>query len=364
MEGMKGAASARNPGKHSFLLPPKSPLPCAAASTHREYVSFESNGAPKLREGHRHHHRTSSESFLIEEQPLWLDDLLNEPETPARRGAHRRSSSDSFAFLDGACEYSSSMDKLVQGECRQRTISTIPSWGLQEIEKLKDFQDNYSDANSFGRPQNRVWDSAFNMEKYPNSIPAAKDKCVHPGSFKEPPATLPCSLEKQEDGSPTGSKGSSENKETFQVKNTPSETDTKRVKQQFAQRSRVRKLQYIAELERTVQALQAEGLEVSAEVDFLDKQNLILNLENEALKQRLDSVAQEQLIKRVQQEMLEQEIARLRLSFQQQQQPTPSQTPPPHARNKSRDLDSQFVNLSLKHKETNSGRDSITSLHI
>lgn len=94
---------------------------------------------------------------------------------------------------------------------------------------------------------------------------------------------------------------------------------------QFAQRSRVRKLQYIAELESNVQALQvriaktfcafclvifleflissslfllqAEGSEVSAEIVFLNQQNLILSMENKALKQRLESLAQEQLIK-------------------------------------------------------------------
>lgn len=94
---------------------------------------------------------------------------------------------------------------------------------------------------------------------------------------------------------------------------------------QFAQRSRVRKLQYIAELESNVKALQvriaktfcafclvifleflissslfllqAEGSEVSAEIVFLNQQNLILSMENKALKQRLESLAQEQLIK-------------------------------------------------------------------
>ncbi|KAL0539144.1 hypothetical protein IC582_023323 [Cucumis melo] len=55
---------------------------------------------------------------------------------------------------------------------------------------------------------------------------------------------------------------------------------------QFAQRSRVRKLQYIAELERNVQALQANGSEVSAELEFLSQQNLILGMENKAPKQR------------------------------------------------------------------------------
>ncbi|RWW21245.1 hypothetical protein GW17_00014605 [Ensete ventricosum] len=42
----------------------------------------------------------------------------------------------------------------------------------------------------------------------------------------------------------------------------------------------------------------AEGSGISAELEFLDRQNLILNLENKALKQRLDSLSQEQLFKR------------------------------------------------------------------
>lgn len=91
----------------------------------------------------------------------------------------------------------------------------------------------------------------------------------------------------------------------------------------------MRKLQYIAELERKVQTLQvrsikryiiyssktsfflllrfiyikwfilqAEGMEVSAEMEFLSQQNIMLDLENKALKQRLESLNQEQLIKR------------------------------------------------------------------
>lgn len=136
-----------------------------------------------------------------------------------------------------------------------------------------------------------------------------------------------------------------------------SEADTKRAKQQYAQRSRVRKLQYIAELEGKVQSLQSEGIEVSAEMEFLTQQNIMLDLENKALKQRLESIAQEQVIKRVQQEMFEREIGRLRSLYQQQQQPP---QPPTLSRSNSRDLDSQFANMSLKHKDPNSGRDAVS----
>lgn len=145
-------------------------------------------------------------------------------------------------------------------------------------------------------------------------------------------------------------------KEGVPPKHAQSEADNKRAKQQYAQRSRVRKLQYIAELESRVQALQSEGVEVSAEMEFLSQQNIMLDLENKALKQRVESLAQEQLIKRFQQEMFEREIGRLRTIYQQQQQ----QQAPALVRSNSRDLDVQFANLSLKHKDPNTGRDALS----
>ena len=60
----------------------------------------------------------------------------------------------------------------------------------------------------------------------------------------------------------------------------------------------------------------------------------------------------------VEQEVLEREIGRLRVLYQQQQnQHQPSSS---HRRSSSRDLDSQFANLSLKHKDTSSGNDPVT----
>lgn len=61
----------------------------------------------------------------------------------------------------------------------------------------------------------------------------------------------------------------------------------------------------------------------------------------------------------VEHEVLEREIGRLRNLYQQQQQPQ-QQPSSSHRRTNSRDLDSQFANLSLKHKDTNSGRDPVT----
>ncbi|URE29624.1 bZIP transcription factor domain containing protein [Musa troglodytarum] len=362
MANMRAAANMRSsaPGGKQSFLPPRCPLPTVSPS-YADYGSIGPRGIPRPKEGQRHHQRTSSESFLIEEQPLWLDDLLNEPETPARRGAHRRSTSDSFAYLDGV-----SLSNIGSVGQEQQSFRALSPWMSQELNHHKDVGhfSYYPEANSSGRPQLKVWESAADVVSYPGSTLLANDKTIHPQPSSvqtESDGLNPDVVEKNEhlDGA-QDKKGPFEKKEDSHSKQT--EVDSKRVKQQYAQRSRVRKLQYIAELEKHVQALQAEGLEVFAELEFLDQQNLILNLENKALKQRLDSLAQEKLIKRLQQETLEREIARLRTLYQQQQQQQrfQEQPHPTHARRSSRDLDSQFANLSLKHKDKTSGCESVT----
>lgn len=73
----------------------------------------------------------------------------------------------------------------------------------------------------------------------------------------------------------------------------------------------------------------------------------------------------------VEHEVLEREIGRLRALFQQQQQQPQQnqqqqqrqqqqQPSTSHRRTSSRDLDSQFANLSLKHKDTSSSCDPVT----
>ncbi|GFY93642.1 cleavage and polyadenylation specificity factor 73-I [Actinidia rufa] len=84
-------------------------------------------GIAKPRELNLHHQRTSSESFLMDEQPSWLDELLDEPDTPVRKGGHRRSSSDSFAYIDVA--NASTMDYAGQDDYRFKNMTSVPSWG-------------------------------------------------------------------------------------------------------------------------------------------------------------------------------------------------------------------------------------------
>ncbi|XP_019171464.1 PREDICTED: uncharacterized protein At4g06598-like [Ipomoea nil] len=363
MANSKGPSSVRNVmynGKNS-LLPPKSPFPSISPS-YIDYVpTITQKGVSKPRELNSHHMRTSSESFLIEEQPSWLDDLLNEPDTPVRRGAHRRSSSDSFAYLDAANV--SNMDYLVQDDSKFRNVLPNPSWGTQEFDLHRDARHAafYADSIASSKHKNRA--ASPNIIAHPRGIPSPRENFVVQCPLQEADRAPSPTIEKQDqvESGLLDSKSSAEKKDSPHAKNSSSETDTKRAKQQFAQRSRVRKLQYIAELERNVQALQAEGSEVSAELEFLNQQNLILNMENKALKQRLESLAQEQLIKYFEQEVLERERGRLRALYQQQKTQANQQPPSSgHRRAKSRDLDQQFANLSLKNKEAGSDHEPIS----
>ncbi|KAG8364067.1 hypothetical protein BUALT_Bualt19G0087500 [Buddleja alternifolia] len=361
MATSKGPSSIRSMthnGKNS-LLPPKSPFPSISPS-YTEYIPSSAIGPkslPKPREGNSHHQRTSSESCIIEEQPSWLDELLDEPETPVRlRGGHRRSSSDSFAYVETA--NMGSMNYIAQDDNKFQNITPLSSWGSQDFDIYRGIRSStfYADPNH-GKIKNKPWStpvSSIAAKSLSNSQDVDR-KLSSPGDKQDPI-----------ESGPQDPNGSCERKDSSLVKSSASETDTKRAKQQFAQRSRVRKLQYIAELERNVQALQANGSEVSAELEFLNQQNLILNMENKALKQRLESVSQEQLIKCLEHEVLEREVGRLRSLYQQQQQPQQQQMSSGHRRAKSRDfLDQQFANLSLKHKETGPGRDSVSGqLHI
>ncbi|KVH93511.1 uncharacterized protein At4g06598-like isoform X1 [Cynara cardunculus var. scolymus] len=374
MENSKGPSTMRNmySGKH-YSLPPKSPFP-SVAPFYADYAPTAVSGpkgVPKYKDGNSHHQRTSSESLLIEEQPSWLDELLDEPETPVRRG-HRRSSSDSFTYMEAA---NANIERAAQVEYRLRNMNSAPSWGSQDFDLYKDARNaSFYAEHSPLIKKNQAWDSPQNALAHSSGTASLRDSLVlqnstTSGASQEVKKIASVTTEKQDtvESCTQDSHTSFERNDASNTKASASETDTKRAKQQFAQRSRVRKLQYIAELERNVQALQAEGSEVSAELKFINQRSLILSMENKALKQRLDNLAQEQLIKYLEHEVLEREIGRLRTLYKQQQQPPTEQPILSHHRHtNSRDsVESQFANLSLKNKESGAVRDAVSGpLHI
>lgn len=312
-------------------FPSQTPLQQISHAT--DYIFSPAVGSDCIRKpmgGQMHHQRSPSESFLREEQPSWLEELLEEPETPVQRG-HRRSSSESFAYLGAAAK-----------------------------------------PSSFDKPKFNAWESSLNFVTHSSDLLSTRVGIPHqtPGSSfgaQGPDRISSKAIEKQEQLESGLHNQEFSSGRSDRIKPSVSRTDPNCSEQQYAQRSRVRKLHYIAELERNVQVLQAEGSEVSAELEFLDRQNLILGMENRAMKQRLDSLSQEQLIKYYEHDMLQREIERLQTLYhqqqlQQQQLQQQQQQPKQHSnrrRSKRRDLDSQFANLSVKDKETSSSTNAV-----
>ncbi|CAL4968963.1 unnamed protein product [Urochloa decumbens] len=86
----------------------------------------------------------------------------------------------------------------------------------------------------------------------------------------------------------------------------------KSFKRRSGQRSRVRKLQYIAELERTVDSLQNIGADLSLRVASLFQLHNALSMENEQLRIQISSLQHAKLIKDGQTQALKNEAERLK----------------------------------------------------
>ncbi|KAJ3686306.1 hypothetical protein LUZ61_015470 [Rhynchospora tenuis] len=181
-----------------------------------------------------------------------------------RRGAHRRSASDSVAFLDGPQEFER----------------------LDDEQLMSMFADNEDEMAAASLVDTKRESDSRSGSEEPQNVKA----------------------EPQNAGSEAADTGI---------------VDPKRVKRilanrQSAQRSRVRKLQYISELERSVTTLQMEVSALSPRVAFLDHQRSLLTVGNSHLKQRIAALAQDKIFKDAHQEALKKEIERLREVYQQQ----------------------------------------------
>eukprot|EP01018_Ginkgo_biloba_P018353 Gb_34968 [translate_table: standard] len=311
-------------------LPPKSPFPTMGPA----FVDCGSSpftgqrSFPHTRGGYRQHQRTSSESFLIEEQPSWLDDLLNEPETPVKKGSHRRSASDSVTFLEVPTTYLRIENIAEEEEYDINSIASFPLRGSLNSDRVdKESRQTYFCGSKLSeKPPVRSWDASLSSgTSYKSGSNSSRD-CRKTGNLVAPSlshnsedVSSSSTVAREEPQEHVHNVISLEGRDSSRCKSVDCDIDPKRAKQQFAQRSRVRKLQYISELERNVSALQAEESEVSAEVSFLNQQLLILTLENKALKQRIAGLAQETMFKDAQHELLKKEAQRLRILYQQQQ---------------------------------------------
>ncbi|XP_022139408.1 basic leucine zipper 61-like [Momordica charantia] len=233
----------------------------------------------------------------------WVDDFLDF--STARRGLHRRSISDSIAFLETP----------FSDECRNSSAAAVLHGPPNSFDRLDDDQlmSMFSDDISMAIP------ASSNPSSPSDQNSNNDDDKTLPSS--EPPSSAALHHPKNEPGEVQSSHSQPPTPPSSAAAD--STIDPKRVKRilanrQSAQRSRVRKLQYISELERSVTTLQTEVSALSPRVAFLDHQRLILNVDNSALKQRIAALAQDKIFKDAHQEALKKEIERLRQVYHQQ----------------------------------------------
>ncbi|XP_038887543.1 basic leucine zipper 61-like [Benincasa hispida] len=255
---------------------------------------------------------TTTTPAVTHQNPSWVDEFLDF--SSARRGSHRRSVSDSITFLEMP---------MLEEDCRASAAPPPPPPGS-------------GDRNEFDRFDDEQFLSMFNDEistavaptlsSSNPSTPSDHNSINHEKDAQNDEKLNQNKNESDEVGSQQQSKNQTQSNSTATAATAASTdriTDPKRVKRilanrQSAQRSRVRKLQYISELERSVTSLQAEVSVLSPRVAFLDHQRLLLNVDNSALKQRIAALAQDKIFKDAHQEALKREIERLRQVYHQQ----------------------------------------------
>ncbi|KAI5065120.1 hypothetical protein GOP47_0019815 [Adiantum capillus-veneris] len=334
--GMEGASVDWSFAASQAFLPPRSPLFSGGQSTNQENNSFFSNW-PKLPQpgtNRRHHQRTPSTSFLPQ-TPAWVDDLLNDTsDVPPVRSTHRRSSSDSMAFLDGPLQH-----VRIHGITEEEELDAVGmdprfSRGSRALDKLDEepFMSKVAESGSLQKYQNGIAHSnaGHQVERRApietSSAPSDQDS----GNASSMDDKRARGVGQSGNDSEVQSAFKSEQTSLHGGQPEPSNLtdatlDPKRAKRilanrQSAQRSRVRKLQYISELERTVNVLQEEVSALSPQVTYLDRHRILLNVDNSAMKQRIAALAQEKLFKDAHNEALKNELHRLRQLYQQQQQ--------------------------------------------
>ncbi|CAA2970231.1 Hypothetical predicted protein [Olea europaea subsp. europaea] len=265
-------------------LPPRCPDQKKSV-THPTYGSASPTSSNiELHPGGPKHHKSTSQSSTLEEQPAWLSDLLSDSDSDSSGILHRRSASDSFTLLD----------------------CLVPLPGLEQLDGLKTLDscepDNEFESGCAYGPNSprRKGEVAFPE----NAIVSALSEYVLQCPLQHLDASMCVSRTAQPDsiGDAFGP-GSGTNAEVKLMKRHP------------GQRSRVRKLQYIAELERTVDILQNLESDLAFRVASLYQQQLALSMENRTLKQQVVRLQKESFNAEGEYHSLKKEYERLKMSL-------------------------------------------------
>ncbi|KAK4756113.1 hypothetical protein SAY87_009870 [Trapa incisa] len=208
------------------------------------------------------HHKSSSQSqgSILEDQPAWLEDLLNDPEVNGKGETRPRSASDATALLDG-----DSLSGLHLGSTSSVEQDDVGSEGRQRVEL-----DCVYGPNS---PRGRNSGMTFPDREILSALLLDGSLCI------------------------SGISNNLKDDASIDVVNGELNPEMmKSGKRHSGQRSRVRKLQYIAELEKTVNIFQAFESELAIRLASLIQHRAALTMENTKLKQQIARLGQKKLI--------------------------------------------------------------------
>lgn len=238
-----------------------------------------------INESYLRHHKSSSQSSIPEEPPLWLDDLLSDPDSNSKGIYHRRSVSDSIALLDALAD---AFPSLAPHKDDENSVVNETCNGLES-------------ACTYGPNSPR---KKSNLTFVENAIVSALSESVSQDPTHSVDGNLHISATTHADwkGDDCHSIGDLD-------------TEKKAVKGHSGQRSRVRKLQYIAELERTVDVLQTLESGLAVRVAALLQQRVSLSMENSKLKQQVARLQQQKIIMERQYLSLKKQLERLKICF-------------------------------------------------
>ncbi|XP_071721807.1 uncharacterized protein At4g06598-like [Rutidosis leptorrhynchoides] len=265
------------------------------------------------------HHKSFSQSSLWEEQPDWLDGLLEEdPAMDHSKGnSHRRSSSDSIVHFDGlvdTCSAKSGEEISVGSEnCSELELTSLYGPNSPRGTNTPSCFENSTGLDSLLSHNAR--DNALESTLYgPNSPRARANSSFSENAFVSalsesvPQYCLPY-MARNFGNSHTVAMGD------FCGSAAEPNSETSTTKRHAGPRSRVRKLQYIAELEKRVNFLQALESELSVRTEDLIQQRASLSMENSTLKHRMARLQEEKFVMEDEYHSLMKEVERLKMKL-------------------------------------------------
>ncbi|KAI3458791.1 hypothetical protein Pfo_015454 [Paulownia fortunei] len=269
--------------KHA-QLPPRCPLQKKTMAPQANVpVSPPSCKDTELHPRQCGHYKSFSQSCILEEQPAWLNDLLSDSDSNSN-GTHCRAASDSLTLFNGLVPLPD-LDQLNESETAD---SCEPDDGLGS--SCMYGPNSPRRKNKLGFPEKEIV-SAFSEYVMQNTLQHV-DGYISVSGILQPDSF----------GDASASAGEIN-------------TENKPMKRHPGQRSRARKLQYIAELEGTVDVLQNLGSELAVRVASLIQQHAALSMENNTLKQQLLRMKQEKFIVDGEYQSLKKEVERLKIGL-------------------------------------------------